>query len=135
MVKALGADEVIDYENEDFTQLNRQYDYVLDSVGKSSFGACKPILKPSGIYISSELGPGNENIYLPLTTAFSKGKRVLFPLPKDVKGSLSAIYQLLENGEFTPLIDRTYKLAEIEEAYAYALTGNKLGNLVLKPND
>ena len=56
LVKGLGADRVIDYTTEDFTKDDQTYDVVLDSVGKSSFSQCRPLLKPAGIYISSELG-------------------------------------------------------------------------------
>lgn len=67
-VKALGADQVIALEKEDFTKEKIQYACVLDAVGKSRFSLCKPILKPGGIYISSELGPNWENLSLALTT-------------------------------------------------------------------
>ena len=66
LVQSLGADRVIDYLNQDFTKDDARYDFVLDAVGKSTFGACKAILKPGGVYVSSELGPGAENLYLAL---------------------------------------------------------------------
>lgn len=131
-VLALGADIVIDYKTEDFTKLVGQFNYVFDAVGKSSFGACKSILKKDGVYISSELGPGNENIYLPLLTSLRKGKKVKFPLPLDVNESLGFISQLLTEGKFHPLIDKSYTLDEISQAYAYILSENKVGNVLIR---
>lgn len=132
LVKSLGADKVYDYLKEDFTNDDEKYDYVFDAVGKSSFGKCKSLLKPQGIYISSELGPNNENLYLPITTRFSKGHRVIFPLPMDIKESLAFITKLIELGHFKPVIDRIYPLDDIAEAFRYVLTGQKIGNVVVR---
>lgn len=134
-VESLGADELIDYQSEDFTKLNQKFDFVMDAVGKSSFGACKAILEERGIYISSELGPGNENIYLPLTTKIFSKKKVQFPFPIDVNESLSFVSELLQKGKFKPLIDKVYSLEQIQEAYTHALSGQKVGNLILKIED
>jgi NADPH:quinone reductase-like Zn-dependent oxidoreductase len=81
LVKSLGADMVIDYMQEDFTKTDQKFDFILDAVGKSSFGKCKPLLHSKGIYISTELGKNAENIFLALTTPLIGGKRVLFPIP------------------------------------------------------
>jgi len=79
LVRGLGADRVIDFMAEDFTKSGGTYDVVLDSVGKSSFGRCKPLLKPGGIYVSSELGPWCQNPLLALITPLLGGKKVMFP--------------------------------------------------------
>lgn len=131
LVRSLGADRVIDYLSEDFTKQNERYDFVLDAVGKSTFGACKPILADDGIYISSELGPRAENLYLPLVGALLRGKRVRFPFPIDVKGSLSRMRELLERGRFRAVIDRSYALDQIREAFTYVASGQKIGNVIL----
>lgn len=131
LVKSLGADKVYDYWTEDFTKDTEQYDYVFDAVGKSAFGLCKPLLKPKGIYISSELGPNNENLYLPLTTLFSSGKKVIFPMPLDIKASMDFIQNLVEIGHFKPLIDRVYPLDAVAEAFKYVLKGQKIGNVII----
>lgn len=130
-VAALGADKVIDYQTSDFTQLTEKFDYVFDAVGKSRFGQCKPLLLPKGAYLSSELGPGAENLYLPLITKIRGGKRVIFPIPVDIKGSLQRMNQLLETGLFKPLIDREYPLENIREAYAYVASEQKTGNVII----
>jgi NADPH:quinone reductase-like Zn-dependent oxidoreductase len=82
LVRGLGADRVIDYTAGDFTKDNQRYDAVLDSVGKSSFSQCKRLLKPRGIYISSELGPLAQNPFLALIAPLHGGKKVMFPIPK-----------------------------------------------------
>jgi NADPH:quinone reductase-like Zn-dependent oxidoreductase len=131
LVQSLGADRVIDYLQGDFTSEDIRYDFVFDAVGKSSFGACKPILKPDGIYISSELGPRAENLYLALLTPLRRGKKVRFPFPIDIKGSLSLVRALVEQGKFRPLIDRSYRLEQIRDAFTYVASGQKIGNVIL----
>jgi NADPH:quinone reductase-like Zn-dependent oxidoreductase len=131
LVKGLGADRVIDYTAEDFTRDEQRYDVVLDAVGKSSFGRCKRLLKPRGIYLSSDLGPRSQNPVLALVTPLFGGKRVMFPIPKDDQEMVRYFKDLLESGAFKPLIDRRYPLDEIVEAYRYVETGKKIGNVVI----
>jgi len=111
LVRSWGADKIIDYKTEDFTKDNEQYDFVIDAVGKSSFAKCKRLLKKKGIYASSG---GAENIFLVLINPLLGGKKVLFP--KDNKSNLSFIKELLEKGNFKPVIDRVYPLEKISEA-------------------
>lgn len=132
LVKSLGADVVIDYTKEDFTQCGDQFDVVLDSVGKSSFFKCRKILKPKGIYISSELGYLSQNVYLALLRPFAWGKTVMFPVPKDTKEDVQLFKELIEAGKYKAVIDRTYSLDEIVEATRYVETGEKTGNVVIK---
>jgi len=131
LVKGLGADRVIDYTAEDFTKDAQSYDVVLDAVGKSSFGRCKRLLKPRGIYLSSDLGPLSQNPILALITPLLRGKKVLFPIPRDDQEMVRYFKELLESGEFRPLIDRRYPLDQIVEAYTYVETGQKIGNVVI----
>ena len=132
-VLAIGADRVIDYTQEDFTKLKDQYDIVLDAVGKSTFGKCKSVLSEKGIYISSELGPFIQNVYLPLLTKLTK-KKVFFPVPIKVEQSIPFISRMLATGKFKPLIDQRFELDEISEAYQYVMSGQKKGNVLLKIN-
>jgi NADPH:quinone reductase-like Zn-dependent oxidoreductase len=134
-VKSLGADKVIDFTIEDFTRDNERYDYVFDAAGKSTFGACKVLLKEKGIYISSELGPMAQNPFLALFTMIKGGKKVVFPIPFDIKASISLISDLIVKGKFRPLIDRTYNLDKIRDAYTYTLSGQKVGNVIIGVND
>lgn len=131
-VKALGADRVIALEREDFTKEKIQYECVLDAVGKSRFSFCKPILKPGGIYISSELGLNWENLTLALTTPVFGGKKVVFPLPLNVLESMTVIKDLLLKGHFKPLIDRSFALDQVREAFSYVASEKKIGNVILE---
>jgi NADPH:quinone reductase-like Zn-dependent oxidoreductase len=131
LVKGLGADRVIDYTANDFTKDKQTFDVVLDSVGKSSFSKCKRLLKPDGIYISSELGPGAQNPFLALIAPLHGGKKVLFPIPKHDQEMVGYFKALIESGKFKPVIDRTYPLDQIVEAYRYVETGQKTGNVVI----
>lgn len=135
LVRSLGAERVIDRLEEDFTKDDVRYDFVLDAVGKSTFAACRPILRPGGRYVSSELGPHLQNLWLPLlsplTAPFLKGKDVAFPMPVDIKRSLANMCDLVERGRFRPVIDRTYPLEQIRDAFAYVASGQKIGNVIL----
>lgn len=132
MVKSLGADKTYDYLKEDFTKDNEKYHFVFDAVGKSSFPKCKHLLLDKGVYISSELGPNAQNLYLPMITWFGRNKRVIFPIPIACKRSILFMAKLLEQDEFKPVIDKTYPLERISEAYDYVLTGQKTGNVLVQ---
>jgi len=131
IVRKLGADRTINYEKDDFTEDEESYDYVFDSVGKSTFSACKKLLRPGGTYISSELGPYAQNPFLALVTPITGGKKVRFPIPLDKQKSMQHLATLIENGKFKPLIDRRYTLDEVKDAYIHALSGQKTGNILL----
>jgi NADPH:quinone reductase-like Zn-dependent oxidoreductase len=131
LMRSLGADRVIDYTVEDFTKDNEKYDFVFDSVGKSTFLKCKRLLKENGIFAPSH---GFENIFWALVTPIFGGKKVLFLPPKGTKGVMSFIKDLVEKGKFKPLIDKTYSLDQIAEAYQYVMTGQKVGNVVISMN-
>lgn len=132
-VKELGADRVIALEKEDFTKEKIEYDFVFDAVGKSRFSFCKPILKPKGIYISSELGPNWENLTLALSTPIFSAKKVVFPIPVNILESMNHIQHVLLAGKFIPLMDdRTFSLDEVKEAFAYVASGKKIGNVILR---
>jgi NADPH:quinone reductase-like Zn-dependent oxidoreductase len=126
LVRSWGADKVIDYKTEDFTKDNEQYDFVIDAVGKSNFAKCKRLLKKKGIYAPSG---GAENLLLVVINPLLGGKKVLFP--KDNKGNLSFIKDLLEKGNFKPVIDRVYPLEKIAEAFTYVASGQKIGNVII----
>ena len=131
LLKSLGADEVIDYTINDFTENGMLYDAVIDAVGKSSFFRCKKILKPGGIYFSTELGYLSQNIFLALITPLLGGKKVLFPIPKDRKEDIVFIKELIEAGKYKAVIDRTYPFDQIVEATRYVEAGQKVGNVVI----
>jgi len=134
LVLQLGATQTINYEEEDFTQKEFQYNYIFDMVGKSTFYKCKKILKPGGIYLSSELGPYAQNAFLAFWGLFSNGKNVKFPFPSNPQASINLINQLAKQEAFNPIIDRIYPFDQIKKAFEYVLSANKVGNVVLRIN-
>ena len=134
LVRSLGADEVIDYMKEDFTKIGQTFDFVFDAVGKSTFGACERLLKPGGIYCSTDLGPAAQNPFLALWSSIgtlSNGKKVIFPLPVNTKMDVVYFKELMEAGKLKPVIDRTYPLEQVPDAFRYVETGEKTGNVVI----
>jgi NADPH:quinone reductase-like Zn-dependent oxidoreductase len=131
LVRGLGADRVIDYTAEDFTRDGQRYDVVFDAVGKSSFGRCRRLLKPGGIYLSTDLGPLSLNPVLALVTPLFGGRRVRFPIPRQDQGTVVYVKERIESGTFRPITDRRYRLDQIVEAYRYVETGRKVGGVVI----
>jgi len=137
LMKQLGAEKVFDYTKEDFTKDTQKYDFVFDSVGKSTYGRCKSLLKPGGVFISTELGYLAQNPVLAIITALfgslptQAGKKVLFPIPKHNKKDIEFFKKLLILGKYKPVIDRSYPLEKIVEAYKYVEKGQKTGNVVI----
>jgi NADPH:quinone reductase-like Zn-dependent oxidoreductase len=131
LLKSLGADHVIDYTKEDFTTNGHKYDVVIDAVGKSSYFRCRRILKPKGLYFSTELGYLSQNIFLALLTPWFGGRKVLFPIPKDTKEDIEFIKELMETGKYKAVIDRIYPFDQIIEATRYVEAGQKVGNVVI----
>jgi NADPH:quinone reductase-like Zn-dependent oxidoreductase len=131
MVAGLGADRVIDRTTTDFTADTARYDLVFAAVGKCSFGQCRNLLKPQGIWSSTDMGPLSQNPLLVLATRLSRGRRVLFPFPKINREMVEYLKGLVESRQFTPVVDRTYPLEDIVEAYQYVETQQKLGNVVI----
>ena len=132
LLKSLGANKIYNYEKENFIEIDQEkYHFIFDAVGKSSFGKCEKLLVPKGTYISSELGPNSENLYLPLVTLIKGKKRVIFPIPKDCKKSILYITNLIENNQFKAVIDRYYKPEDVAEAYSYVSSGQKTGSVII----
>lgn len=130
-IKDLGADRVIDYQESDFTQDDEKYDLVFDAVGKSSFRKCRNIMKDHGVYISSELGDHGENPLLAIVSPFTKGKKVKFPLPVNIRRSMQVVTGLVQEKRFRPLIDRRFELEDAAEAFKYVMSERKIGNVIL----
>ncbi|MGI8336384.1 NAD(P)-dependent alcohol dehydrogenase [Actinomadura scrupuli] len=126
LVRGLGADRVIDYLKDDFTSEGPIHDAVFDAVGKSTFGHCKGLLKPGGVYLSSELGRGGQNLLLALLS-----RRVKFPFPREGAEVMREIRELIASGRYRPVIDRRYPFDEIVDAHRYVETGQKIGNVVV----
>ena len=131
LVKSLGADKVVDYLQEDFTNNGETYDVVFDAVGKLSFRRCRRSLKPKGMYASTD---GLQNLILALVTSRLTDKKVVFPIPRYTKKDVRFLKGLIEAGKYRAVIDRRYPLEDVLEATRYVETGQKAGNVVLTLN-
>ena len=134
LVKSLGADEVIDYTQEDFTKSGKKYDVVFDAVGKSSFRRCRRSIVRGGLYVETDLGFMWHVPLLALATRLTRlvgGKRVTLAVPTYNAAELAFLKGLIEAGEYRAVIDRSYPLEQIVEATTYVETGQKTGNVVI----
>jgi NADPH:quinone reductase-like Zn-dependent oxidoreductase len=133
-VKSFGADQVIDYTQEDFTENGKTYDIIFDTVGKRSFSECKSSLMDGGIYLTTV--PTPVIMLLALWTAKSDGKKVKFaatglrPASEKIK-DLVFLTELIEAGYLKAVIDRCYPLEQMAEAHRYVEKGHKKGNVVI----
>lgn len=134
-IKNLGADIAIDYQTQDFLQTSYRFDFIFDAVGKTSYAKCKPLLKKTAIYGSTELGKNSQNVLLSLVTSFRKGKKVIFPFPKFEIEDLELLKQLAQDEKFKPLIDRTFPFDQIRDAHIYVDAGQKIGNVLVSVSE
>jgi NADPH:quinone reductase-like Zn-dependent oxidoreductase len=131
LVRSLGADEVVDYEREDFTRRGKRYDVVLDAVGKHSFARSRRALAERGLYVATDRVI---NLPLALLTRWSK-RKVVFALEARIpRESVLVAKELIEEGRYRPVVDRTYPLEQAAEASRYVDSWQKTGNVVLTVN-
>jgi NADPH:quinone reductase-like Zn-dependent oxidoreductase len=134
LVKSLGADVLIDYKQQDFTQIGETYDLVFDTVGKSSFAQSKRALKEGGIYLTTVLSPTILRQMLWTSRFGSKRAKIIFAglrSASDKNADLVLLLELIESGQFKPVIDRCFPLEQIAEAHRYVETGRKKGSVVI----
>lgn len=131
LVNSLGADHVIDFTKEDFSQPGKAYDFVFDAVGKTSYSKCKKVLKPGGTFSATDLGPYGQNIWLAFWSRMRGNKRVIFPTPICGKNVIEFIKARMEAGELRAVIDSRYPLDDIVEAYRRVDTEQKTGIVVV----
>jgi len=130
MVKSIGADHVIDYTKEDFTERVNEYDIIFDAVRKNTFANCKNALTSKGIYVTTEFGP---TIMLQMRmNSNPDGKRMVGMLMNVDQADLVILTGLIEAGKIRPVIDRTYPLEEIADAHRYVEKGHAKGKVIMK---
>ena len=129
-VKSLGADQVIDYTQEDFTTQGETYDLVFDILGKSSFSKVKSCLKPKGRYLLASFKM--RKVLQMLRTKFTGGKRVICALATD-GGTDDLVFfkKLIERGKIKSIIDKCFPLEQAAEAHRYVEEGHQKGNVVI----
>jgi NADPH:quinone reductase-like Zn-dependent oxidoreductase len=142
MVRSLGADQVIDYAKEDFTQGEQRYDLILDMVGNHSLSAFRRVLKPKGKYI---IVGGPKGRWIAPVDRVVKARVLSWFVSQDMrmmladvnKEDLTILGELMEAGKVTPVIDRRYSLSEVPEAIAYLETGRARGKVIItvEPDD
>ncbi len=125
LVKSLGADHVIDYKTEDFTQGDKQYDLIFETIGASTYKTAKAVLKPEGKYLAAVFGFGE------IVAAIGNSKRVVCAVADENIEDLAFFVELLEKSAIKPVVDRHYPFAEIVEAHRHVDTGRKRGNVVV----
>jgi NADPH:quinone reductase-like Zn-dependent oxidoreductase len=138
MVRSIGADRVIDYTREDFTQNGQRHDVLLDCVGNHSLAACRRVLNVRGIYVGAGgragrwmIGPLVRSITAPALSLFGSRKFVSL-LAKSSNEDLTLVQELMQSGKVTPVIDRRYMLSEVSEAIRYLEEGHARGKVVIR---
>jgi NADPH:quinone reductase-like Zn-dependent oxidoreductase len=129
LVKSLGADKVIDYTKEDFTQSGETYDLIFDVLGKSSFSGCKSSLKQNGRYLLASFKM--RQLFQMLWTSMIGSKKVICALAIDKQEDLIFIKELIEEGKIKSFIDRHYSLEQTAEAHRYIEKGQKKASVVI----
>ena len=134
LLRALGADAVIDYRSEEALTPGAGYDVIFDTLGVESFGAAKPALTPTGRYVCPVLGL--RLLRDMIVTARSRGKRAKFAAagmlkPREHRAMFGPILELVAEGRFSPVMDRSYPFDALVEAHRYVATGRKRGNVVV----
>jgi NADPH:quinone reductase-like Zn-dependent oxidoreductase len=135
LVSGLGATHVLDLSaGHRLEAAGSGFDAVLDATGHLSFGAARPLLRPGGSYLSSDLGRGCQNVLLALASPAGRALRrrhVRFPLPRGDAELAAYIARLMARGDYRPVVDRTYAFDQLTEAYEYVDRARKVGNVVV----
>jgi NADPH2:quinone reductase len=129
LVKSLGADKVVDYSKEDFTETGDNYDIIFDTVGKTTFEHSKAALNAIGKYISTVMT--FKLILQAFLTKFRNKKKVIFAMSLNKTDALNFIRTLIDEGKLKTIIDRRYPFEELPAAHEYVEKGHKTGNVVI----
>lgn len=129
MVRSIGADFVIDYTQEDFTQSAKHYDLIFDTIGNRSLANCRSILSSNGILVIVG-GPMNRALRASVMSRFVSQKMLMFMALRSKK-DLIVMHDLLVSGKVTPVIDRRYSLNEVPQAIRYLEEGHARGKVII----
>ncbi|MCX6121743.1 MAG: NAD(P)-dependent alcohol dehydrogenase [Ignavibacteriales bacterium] len=129
LVKSLGADKVIDYTKEDFTENGETYDLIFDVLGKSSFSRCKNSLNQNGCYLLASFKM--KQLFQMLLTSIAGNRKVICAMSSEMVEDLIFIKELVEAGKIKSIIDKRFPLEQTAEAHRYVETGQKTGNVVI----
>jgi len=129
LVKSLGADTVIDYTREDFTRNGRTYDLIFDVVGATTFDRCQHSLKPDGVFLQNIMELSD--VVRALWTSVTGGKKIKGGVAIGNQKGMRLIAELAAAGTLKPVIDRSYPLEQLAEAFKYVERGHKKGNIVI----
>ena len=130
LVRSLGADQVVDYTQEDFAQTGQRYDLIFDAARKRSFSDCKRALGPQGIYVTTEISPA---LVLQKQWVKMTGSQKMVPmLTQPKQKDLLVLNELFQAGQVTPVIGRRYDtLSDVPEALRYIGKGHAQGKVVI----
>ena len=135
LVRSLGADEVVDYTQDDFRKYG-PFDAIIDAVGKYSFRKGRVALRPGGIYVGTDLGQdGLATLAMAVTTRFRGDKRLKMAIGRRSRPDVEHMKALIEARKFHPVVDRIYPMEQAVEAHRYVEGWHKTGNVVLAMGD
>jgi NADPH:quinone reductase-like Zn-dependent oxidoreductase len=129
-VKSLGADKVIDYTKEDFTQNGETYDLIFDILGRSSFSKLKRSLKPNGIYLLASFKT-KALLQMLWTSLTGSNQKVICAFANETPESLAFVKKLVEEGKIKAIVDKSFPMKQAAEAHRYVEQGRKQGNVVI----
>jgi NADPH:quinone reductase-like Zn-dependent oxidoreductase len=129
MVRSLGADQVIDYTQENFTQSGQLYDILFDSVGNHSLSACRRVMNPTGTCVM--VGGPLTHLLMGVVLSRFVSQSLIFFIATTNNEDLIVLKKLLEDKKVTPVIDRRYTLSEVPEAVRYLGEGHARGKVVI----
>jgi NADPH:quinone reductase-like Zn-dependent oxidoreductase len=137
LVRSIGADEVIDYTQNDFTTNSQRYDFIFDCVGNHSFSACRRVLNSDGRFVG--IGAPHDlsimGLLVPvikdlLLSVFVSQKMVMF-IAKSSQDDLTLLGELIATGKLTPVIDSRYSLSEARDAVRHVEEGHARGKVII----
>lgn len=133
MMRSIGADHVIDYKHEDFTQNGQRYDLIFDTVGNYPATAYKRVLKPKGHFVTTAFLPSL--LFLGPWISITEGKKMSNMLAKPHQKDLVFMKELIESGKVVPVIDKCFPLSAVPEALRYLKQGHARGKVVIMMPD